>query len=50
MMYKGSVLHDLKDGERARVRPEDLLRRFEDVRRREQLDGAVAEMLTHNYV
>lgn len=50
MMYKGNILHDLKDSERARVRPQDLLSRFEDVRRREQLDGAVADMLTHCYV
>ena len=40
----------LRGAERARVRPEDLLRRFEEVRRREQLDGNVAEMLKRNYV
>jgi len=50
MMHKGRILHDLKGSERARVRPEDLLRRFEDVRRREQLDGDVAEMLAAAYV
>jgi len=50
MMHKGSMLHDLQGSERARVRPEDLLSRFEDVRRREQLDGAVAEMLALTYV
>lgn len=50
MMHKGRILHDLQDSERARVRPEDLLRRFEDVRRREQLDGAVAAMLAEAYV
>jgi putative ABC transport system ATP-binding protein len=50
MMHKGRILHDLQESERARVRPEDLLSRFEDVRRREQLDGAVAEMLASNYV
>jgi putative ABC transport system ATP-binding protein len=50
MMHRGSVLHDLRGAERARVRPEDLLKRFEDVRRREQLDPAVAEMLQRNYV
>ena len=50
MMHRGRILRDLKDSERARVRPEDLLRGFEDVRRREQLDGAVAEMLSINYV
>lgn len=50
MMHKGRILHDLQESERARVRPEDLLRRFEDVRRREQLDGAVAAMLAEAYV
>src|SRR3954447_4174263 len=50
MMHKGRILHDLQGSARDRVRPEDLLRRFEDVRRREQLDGEVAEMLTANYV
>jgi len=50
MMHKGRILHDLEGSERARVRPEDLLNRFEDVRRREQLDGAVAEMLAASYV
>jgi putative ABC transport system ATP-binding protein len=50
MMHKGRVLHDLQDSERARLRPEDLLSRFEEVRRREQLDGAVAEMLSSSYV
>lgn len=50
MMHKGRILHDLEGSERARVRPEDLLRRFEEVRRREQLDGDVAEMLAASYV
>ncbi len=50
MMHKGQVLHDLQGSERARVRPEDLLGRFEAVRRREQLDGSVAEMLATSYV
>jgi putative ABC transport system ATP-binding protein len=50
MMNRGSILHDLQGPEKARARPEDLLQRFEDVRRREQLDGAVAEMLRKTYV
>jgi ABC-type uncharacterized transport system ATPase component len=50
MMHRGRILRDLKDSERARARPEDLLRGFEDIRRREQLDGAVAEMLVSSYV
>jgi putative ABC transport system ATP-binding protein len=50
MMHRGRVLHDLQGPERARVRPEDLLKRFDEVRRREQLDPAVADMLQKNYV
>jgi putative ABC transport system ATP-binding protein len=50
MMHRGQILHDLQGPERARVRPEDLLRRFDDVRRREQLDPAVAELLQQRYV
>jgi putative tryptophan/tyrosine transport system ATP-binding protein len=50
MMHKGQVLHDLGGSERARVRQEDLLARFEDVRRREQMDQAVADMLNEVYV
>src|SRR5881396_158893 len=50
MMHRGQVLHDLQGPERARVRPEDLLKRFDDVRRREQLDPTVADMLQRNYV
>lgn len=50
MMHRGQMLHDLQGPERARVRPEDLLKRFDEVRRREQLDPAVAEMLQRNYI
>jgi len=50
MMHKGRILHDLEGSERARLRPEDLLRRFDDVRRREQLDSSVAELLAASYV
>lgn len=50
MMHRGQVLHDLQGAERSRVRPEDLLKRFDDVRRREQLDPTVAEMLQRNYI
>ena len=50
MMHRGQVLHDLSGTERERVRPEDLLGRFEEVRRREQLDPTAAEMLRKNYI
>jgi len=50
MMHRGQVLHDLRGAERARVRPEDLLNRFDAVRRREQLDAGVADMLRSTYI
>jgi putative ABC transport system ATP-binding protein len=50
MMHRGRILHDLQGSERARARPEDLLGRFEDIRRREQMDSSVAEMLQQSYV
>jgi putative ABC transport system ATP-binding protein len=50
MMHRGGVLHDLRGTERARARPEELLSRFDEIRRREQLDPATAEMLRANYV
>ncbi len=50
MMYKGRVLHDLRGDDKQRLRPEDLLARFEEVRRTEQLDESAAELLKRSYV
>ena len=50
MMYQGRVLHDLRGAEKQRLRPEDLLARFDEVRRTEQLDESAAEMLRRAYV
>jgi putative ABC transport system ATP-binding protein len=50
MMHRGRVLHDLAGSEKRRLRAEDLLARFEEVRRGEQLDEAAAEMLHRRYL
>jgi putative ABC transport system ATP-binding protein len=50
MMYRGRVIHDFRGAEKKRMRVEDLLARFEDVRRSEQLDESAAEMLRRVYV
>ena len=50
MMHRGKLMHDLHGSERQRVRVDDLLERFEEVRRRDQLDPAVAEMLRQDYI
>jgi putative tryptophan/tyrosine transport system ATP-binding protein len=50
MMHRGRILHDFRGAEKKRLRPEDLLDRFEDVRRREQLNEGAAAMLNELYV
>jgi putative tryptophan/tyrosine transport system ATP-binding protein len=50
MMHHGCVIHDFSGTERKRLRPEDLLARFEAVRRAERLDESAAEMLRRTYV
>lgn len=50
MMYRGRVIHDFHGAEKRRLRVDDLLARFEEVRRGEQLDESAAEMLRRAYV
>jgi putative ABC transport system ATP-binding protein len=50
MMHRGRVILDVEGGEKRRLRPEDLLDRFEEVRRGELLDPGAAEVLRHAYV
>ena len=50
MMHRGQVIHDFRGAEKQRLRPDDLLSRFEDVRRAEQLDESAADMLRRLYV
>jgi putative ABC transport system ATP-binding protein len=50
MMVRGEVRYDFRGAEKRRLRPEDLLARFEAVRRSEQLDESVAEVLARTYV
>jgi len=50
MMHRGQIIHDFRDAEKRRLRSNDLLGRFEEVRRAEQLDETAAEMLAANYV
>jgi putative ABC transport system ATP-binding protein len=50
MMDRGRVIHDFQGGAKQRLRAEDLLARFEEVRRSNQLDETAAEMLRASYV
>ena len=50
MMHRGSLIYDVKGAEKQRLRPNDLLTRFEALRREDQLDEAAAEMIRESYV
>ena len=50
MMHRGQVIHDFRGAEKERLRADDLLTRFEEVRRSDQLDESAAEMLERLYV
>jgi putative tryptophan/tyrosine transport system ATP-binding protein len=50
MMHRGEIIHDFRGAEKRRLRPEDLLTRFEIVRRAEQLDESAAQMLAEKYI
>ena len=49
-LLRGRVLHDFRGAEKRRLRVDDLLARFEEVRRGEQLDESAAQMLRRSYV
>lgn len=50
MMHKGQIIHDFAGMEKRRLRVNELLAHFEDVRRKEQLEQTAAEMLRRTYV
>jgi putative ABC transport system ATP-binding protein len=50
MMVRGRIVHDDRGAEKKRLRPEDLLARFEEIRRAEQLDESASAMLREQYV
>jgi putative tryptophan/tyrosine transport system ATP-binding protein len=50
MMHRGRVIHDFRGAEKRRLRVDDLMSRFEQVRRAEQLDETAAEMIRLAYV
>ena len=50
MMHRGRVLHDFSGAGKKRLRPEDLIDLFDEVRRRELLDESAATMLQSLYV
>lgn len=50
MMHRGRIIYDVSGNEKKRLRVEDLLNRFQEVRQKDQLDELAAEMLRRNYI
>ena len=50
MMHRGEIIHDFQGAEKRNLRPDDLIARFEEVQRAEQLDESAAEMLAVTYI
>ncbi len=50
MMNQGRVIADYAGAQRRRIHADDLVRRFDEIRREEQLDVSAAEMLREAYV
>jgi len=50
MMHRGQVVQDFAGADKKRLRPDDLMARFEEVRRAELLDESAAAMLRRVYV
>ena len=50
MMHRGRIIYDVCGAEKHRLRPAELLARFEELRRGEQLDETAAEMLKRTYI
>src|SRR5439155_15060849 len=50
MMHCGRIIQDFHGAEKERIRVNDLLARFEEVRRAESLDESAAEMLRRSYI
>jgi putative ABC transport system ATP-binding protein len=49
-MHRGQIIHDFQGAEKRRMRPNDLLARFAEVRQADQLDESAAQMLAEKYI
>ena len=50
MLHRGKIIQDFSGSEKSRLRPEDLLARFEEVRRADLLDSTAAQLLRRRYI
>jgi putative ABC transport system ATP-binding protein len=50
MMHQGRIKYDFRGEEKKRLKVPDLLSLFDEIRRKDQIDIGVAELLVNNYV
>ena len=50
MVHQGRLILDVSGAEKRRLRSHDLLEKFEDLRRSDQLDESAAQLIRENYV
>ena len=50
MMHQGKIRYDFRGEEKKRMKVPDLLALFDELRRKDQIDSVVAELLEQNYV
>ena len=50
MMHQGEIKYDFRGEEKKRLKVPDLLALFDELRRKDQIDPAVAELLMREYV
>lgn len=50
MLHNGQIVYDLKGEYKKRIKTNDLLALFDEIRKKEQVDPTTAEMLMSNYV
>jgi putative tryptophan/tyrosine transport system ATP-binding protein len=49
MMHRGRIVFDIRDGEKRRAQPSELIARFEELRRMDRIDEHVAALLRAQY-
>jgi putative ABC transport system ATP-binding protein len=50
MMHQGKIVYDFRGNDKQRLKVNDLLALFDEIRRKEQIDPSVAELLRKEYV
>lgn len=50
MMHKGRIAYDFGEDEKKRLKVSDLLSLFDELRRKDQIDNTVAELVSANYI